>query len=124
MHYQSNRATERKSKLQPKRFGLGQDVVSTFPVAALAIAFIIAWAGATTAQPGASPQGAANQITSAATLIATGQQQLQAARSANTEEAYRVAAATFDRAVQLDATDPIARLYLGLTRMELSGWFA
>lgn len=85
-------------------------------LAVVMIAFMAA-ASAAAAQEPASAQNAA-------TLIATGQQQLQAARAANTEEAYRVAESTFDRAVQLDAKDPIARLYLGLTRMELSGWFA
>ena len=57
-------------------------------------------------------------------LITTGQQQLAAARTANTEEAYRLAETTLDRAVQLDPKDPIARVYLGLARMELSGWIA
>jgi tetratricopeptide (TPR) repeat protein len=61
---------------------------------------------------------------SVSNLIATGQQQLQAARTANTEEAYRLAESTFDRAVRLDASNAAARLYLGLARMELSGWLA
>jgi tetratricopeptide (TPR) repeat protein len=88
-------------------------------VAALSMALLmVALSNATAAQePAATAQDAA-------TLIASGQQQLQAARVANTEAAYRAAEATFDRAVQLDAKDPIARLSLGLTRMELSGWFA
>lgn len=94
--------------------------MSALSLAVLMIAFMIASSVATPAQePSASAQGE-----SAAALIATGQQQLQAARTANTEEAYRAAEATFDRAVQLDAKDPTARLYLGLARMELSGWLA
>lgn len=96
-----------------------------FSLPVVVMAFMIALSCATQAQEaGASAQGPANQITSAATAIATGQQQLQAARAANTEEAYRVAESTFDRAVQLDAKDPMARLYLGLARMEHSGWLA
>lgn len=57
-------------------------------------------------------------------LIASGQQQLQAARTANTEEGYRLAEATFDRAMRLDAQSAPARLYRGLTRLELSGLIA
>ena len=59
-----------------------------------------------------------------AKFITTGQQQLAAARTANTEEAYRLAETTFDRAVQLDPKDAMARVYLGLARMELSGFIA
>ena len=59
-----------------------------------------------------------------AKVIAAGQQQLAAARTINTEEAYRLAEITFDRAVQLDPKDAMARVYLGLARMELSGWIA
>jgi tetratricopeptide (TPR) repeat protein len=100
-------------------------IVSLFWLAVLMIAFMIALASATPAQqPGASPQATAAQGASVGALVASGQQQLQAARIANTEEAYRAAESTFDRAVQLDANDPIARLWLGLVRMELSGWFA
>lgn len=57
-------------------------------------------------------------------LIATGQQQLVAARTANTEEAYRLAESTFEQAVKLDPKAAMARTYLGLARMELSGWIA
>lgn len=111
MHHQSNRARELKSKPQPGRSGVIQAIGSMFSLAVI----VIALSGAAQAQEASA---------SGATLITAGQQQLQAARAANTEEAYRVAEATFDRAVQLDPKDPIARLYLGLTRMELSGWFA
>lgn len=118
MHYQSSRATDRKFKQpikpQPNRSVVSPGVLSVVSLAVL----MIALSGATQAQEaGASTQ-------SAATLIATGQQQLQAARTANTEDAYKVAESTFARAVELDAKDPIARLYLGLARMELSGWLA
>jgi tetratricopeptide (TPR) repeat protein len=57
-------------------------------------------------------------------LINTGQQQLAAARTANTEEAYRLAETSFDRAVQFNPKGAMARVYLGLARMELSGWIA
>jgi tetratricopeptide (TPR) repeat protein len=57
-------------------------------------------------------------------LIAAGQQQLAAARVANTEEAYRLAETTFEQAVKLDPKSAIARTQLGLARMELSGWIA
>lgn len=128
--YQSSRVSERKTILQARSFVGGQSeahplpqavltrIVSAFSLTVLLIAFMIAFAGVTQAQ------GAANQITSASAAIATGQQQLQAARVANTEEAYRTAESTFDRAVRLDAKDPTPRLYLGLARMELSGWLA
>lgn len=59
-----------------------------------------------------------------AKTIATGQQQLAAARTAKTEEAYRLAETTFDRAVQIDPKSAIARAYLGLARMEFAGWIA
>src|ERR1700682_6654443 len=59
-----------------------------------------------------------------AKFIAAGQQQLIAARTTNTEEGYHLAETTFERAVQLDAKEAIARVYLGLARMELSGWIA
>src|ERR1700674_909092 len=117
MRHQSILATKRRSQQEP---GLHRKVViAAVCLAFSSIAFIMALPGATAAQgaQAASAQGAA-------TVIATGQQQLQAARTTNTEEAYRAAESTFDRAVQLDARDPLARLYLGLTRMELSGWFA
>jgi tetratricopeptide (TPR) repeat protein len=110
MRYQSTRASELKSKPQSKRIRVSHAVVSALSLAVVMIAFMAASVSATSApEPVASAQNAP-----AATLIATGQQQLQAARTANTEEAYRVAEATFDRAVQLDAKDPMARLYLGL----------
>ena len=57
-------------------------------------------------------------------LITTGQQQLAAARTTNTEEAYRLAETTLGQAVQLDPRAAMARVYLGLARMELSGWIA
>ena len=120
MHCPSNRATERKSKTISKRLGVSHGVVSAISFAVL----MIALSGITQAREAGTSTQQATQGVSGATLIATGQQQLQAARTANTEEAYKAAEATFDRAVQLDAKDPIARLYLGLTRMELSGWFA
>lgn len=66
----------------------------------------------------------AQKVPESESLIATGQKQLQAARTANTEEGYRLAEATFDRAMQLDAQSALARLYRGLTRLELSGWIA
>jgi tetratricopeptide (TPR) repeat protein len=59
-----------------------------------------------------------------AKFVITGQQQLVAARTANTEDAYRLAETSFDRAVQLDPKAAMARVYLGLARMELSGWIA
>lgn len=117
MRYQPTLLTKRKSQQEPVLHR--NAVLAAFWLAFAAIALITALPGATAAQ---TAQGASTQAT--ATLIATGQQQLQAARIANTEEAYRAAEATFDRAVQLEAKDPIARLFLGLTRMELSGWFA
>ena len=59
-----------------------------------------------------------------ASLIASGQQQLQVARTSKTEAGYRQAETTFDRAVQLGAKSATARLYRGLARLELSGWLA
>jgi tetratricopeptide (TPR) repeat protein len=59
-----------------------------------------------------------------AKLLTTGQQQLAAARTANTEQGYKLTEATFEQAVQLEPKDAIARAYLGLARMELSGWIA
>jgi tetratricopeptide (TPR) repeat protein len=114
LHYQANRATELKSKVQAKRSAVSHGVASALLLAML----MVASSSATQAQAASAP------TQNAATLIATGQQQLQAARTANTEAAYRTAEATFGRAVELDAKDPIVRMYLGLTRMELSGWFA
>ena len=91
---------------------------------ALVIATVIASAGVTLAQEPDAVKVVPTQGASVSSMLATGKQQLQAARTANTEEAYRAAESTFERAVQLDARDAIARLYLGLVRMELSGWFA
>jgi tetratricopeptide (TPR) repeat protein len=119
LRYQPILATQPKSQQKLKL--LLSDVFSAVWLAFSTIAVITALAGAMPAQGTGAPSQSAQ---GPATLIATGQQQLQAARSANTEESYRAAEATFDRAVQLDAKDPIARSYLGLTRMELSGWFA
>lgn len=117
MRYQTILETKRRSRQQSGSHR--RAVLAAFLLALAATAFMTVLPAVTAAQ---AAQSATTQ--GAATLIATGQQQLQAARIANTEEAYRAAEATFDRAVQLDAKYPVARLYLGLTRMELSGWLA
>jgi hypothetical protein len=103
MRYQSNRVSERRLLPRRRRVGLSEDILVALSMTLL----MIALSSATAAQvPAVTAQ-------SAPTLIATGQQQLQAARVANTEAGYRVAEATFDRAVQLDVKDPIARLLSG-----------
>jgi tetratricopeptide (TPR) repeat protein len=84
-------------------------------VALLLVLMLIASASAAFAQDAA---------TTPASLIATGQQQLQQARTTNTEEAYELAETTFARAVQLDAKDATARLYLGLATLEHAGFVA
>jgi tetratricopeptide (TPR) repeat protein len=72
----------------------------------------------------ASAAFAQDAATTSASLIATGQEQLQQARTTNTEEAYVLAETTLARAVQLDAKDATARLYLGLATLEHSGFVA
>lgn len=69
----------------------------------------------------ASAQGTPPELKS---LIDAGRKQLSEAHAANTDDAYRAAEATFDRAVQVDPKSGVALAYRGEARMERSGWLA
>ncbi|HMF55103.1 MAG TPA: antibiotic biosynthesis monooxygenase family protein [Pyrinomonadaceae bacterium] len=58
------------------------------------------------------------------TLLETGQRQMEAARTSNTEEAYAQSEATFTQAVNLNPRSAQALLYRGLARLEHAGFAA